>query len=171
MTCFWRGSQHCSRVSFACNSSAHVNDTHLFVALNDAWIEEIVSFKMSQDFLCQVLMTTFPSAHEADHRSTARFHKSDAWLSFALCSNEHVIRLEGRISAILFTTTRLCGELRPRLATQSGHQSLNGTCVALCAILAASVGGSGVRNVPAVFVSQHKLFDLIRTSDCSSITS
>ena len=30
-------------------------------------------------------------------------------------------------------------------ATQNGHQSLNGTCVALCAILAASVGGARVR--------------------------
>ena len=37
------------------DSSAHVNDTHLFVALNDDWIEEIVNFKMSQDFLRQVL--------------------------------------------------------------------------------------------------------------------
>ena len=36
-----------SRASFACKFSALVNDTHLFVALNDHWIEETVSFKMS----------------------------------------------------------------------------------------------------------------------------
>ena len=50
---------------------------------------------MSSEVLRQVLMTTFPSAHEADHHSTARFHKCDTWLSFALChcSNEHVVRL------------------------------------------------------------------------------
>ena len=83
-------------VSFACNFSTHVNDTHLFVTLNDHWVEETVSFKMSQDFLRQVLITSFPGAHEADHYSTARFHESDTWLSFALChcSNEHVVRLE-----------------------------------------------------------------------------
>ena len=100
MTCFWRESQHCSRVSFACKFSAHINDTHLLVALNDDWIEETVSFKMSQDFLRQVLITAFPGAHEADHHSTARFHERDVWLSFALChrSNEHVIRLELRES-------------------------------------------------------------------------
>ena len=74
MTCFWRESLNCSCVSFACNCSAHVNDTHLFVALKGDWIEETVSFKMSQDFLRQVLINTFPSAHEADHHSTARFH-------------------------------------------------------------------------------------------------
>ena len=51
----------------------------------------------------------------------------------------------------MFTTTCLCGELRPRLATQIGHQSLNGTCVALCAILAASVGGSGLRSILAKY--------------------
>ena len=73
MTCFWRKSLHCSGVSFACNFSTHVNDTHLFVALNDRWIEETTSFKMSQDFLRQILVTTFPSAHEADHYSTERF--------------------------------------------------------------------------------------------------
>ena len=61
MTCFWSKSSHFSRVSFACNFSAHVNDTHLFVALNDDWIEETVSFKMSQDFLRQVVVTTFTS--------------------------------------------------------------------------------------------------------------
>ena len=102
VTCFWRNSQHWSRISFGCNFSTHVNDTHLFVALNDDRIEETVSFKkkMSQDFLRQVLITTFPSAHEADHYSTARFHECDTWLSFALChrSNEHVIRLEFRQS-------------------------------------------------------------------------
>ena len=76
--------------------------------------------------------------------------KCETWLSFALChrSNEHVIRLEFRQSI-----RRLRGELRPRLATQMEHQSLNGTCVALCAILAASVGASGVRSVLAVCVS------------------
>ena len=56
-----------------------------FVALNDDRIEETVSFTMSQDFLRQVLITTFPSAHEADHYSTARFHECVTWLSFALC--------------------------------------------------------------------------------------
>ena len=165
MTCFWSESQHCSHVSFVCNFSTHVNDTHLFVAVKDDRIEETVSFKMSQDFLRQILKTTFPSAHEADHHSTARFHECDAWLSFALChrSNEYVIRLEfRRVSPVLFTTTRLCGEIRPRLATQNGHQSLTGTCVALCAILAASVGGF-TRNV--------KLSSLIRIGDCSSVTS
>ena len=127
----------------------------LFVALNDHWIEETISFKMSQDFLRQTLVTTFPSSHEADHHSTARFHECDTWLNFALChcSNEHVVWNFGSVSAVLFTTTRLCGQLRPRLATQIGHQSLNGTCVALCAIVAASVGGSGVRNDLAVFDS------------------
>ena len=100
MTCFWRESQHCSRVSFACNFSAHVNDIHLCVAVKDDWIEETVSFKMSRDFPRQVLITTFPSAHEDDHHSTAGFHECNAWLSFALChcSNEHVIRLEFRQS-------------------------------------------------------------------------
>ena len=89
-----------SRVSFACNFSTHVNGAHLFVALNDHWIEETINFKMSQEFLRQVLITTFPSAHEADHYSTGRFHECDAWLSFALChcSNEHVICLEFRQS-------------------------------------------------------------------------
>ena len=56
---FGRQSQHCSCVSFACNFYAHVNDTHLFVALKDDWIEETVSFKMLQDFLRQVLTHTF----------------------------------------------------------------------------------------------------------------
>ena len=83
-----------SRATF----STHVNDTHLFVALKDHLIEETISFKMTQDFLRQGLITTFPSAHEADHYSNARFHKCDTWLSFALChcSNEHVICLEFR---------------------------------------------------------------------------
>ena len=92
MTCFWRESQH--RVSFACNFSTHVNDTHLFVALKDDWIEETESFKMSQDFLRQVLIPTFPSA------STARFHECDAWLSYALShrSDEPVSRLDLRQS-------------------------------------------------------------------------
>ena len=63
MTCFGRESFHCSRVSFACNFSAHVNDTHLFVALKDDWIEVTVSFKLLQGFLRQVLITTFPRAH------------------------------------------------------------------------------------------------------------
>ena len=100
MTCFWRKSYHCSRVSFACNFSTHVNDTHLFGALKNNWIVETVSFKMSQDFLRQVLLTTFPSTDEPDHYSTASFHECDAWLSSALChcSNEHVIRLEFRQS-------------------------------------------------------------------------
>ena len=76
------------------------NDAHLFVASKDDWIEETVSSKMSQDFLRKVLITTFPSAHEADHHSTAHFHECNAWLSFALChcSNEHLIRLELRQS-------------------------------------------------------------------------
>ena len=66
--------------------------------LNDHWIDETISFKMSQDFLLQILVTTFPSAHEADHYSTARFHDCDTWLSFALChcSNEHEVCLEFR---------------------------------------------------------------------------
>ena len=48
------------------------NDTHLFVALKDDWIEETVSLKMTQDCLRQVLIT---GAHEADHYSTGRFHE------------------------------------------------------------------------------------------------
>ena len=59
----------------------------------------------------------------------------------------------GSVSAVLFTTTRLCEELRPRPATQNGHQSLNGTCVALCSILKASVGVSRVRSVIALIAS------------------
>ena len=99
-TCYWHEYQHRSRLSFACNFSAHVNDSRLFVALNDDWIEETVSFKMSQNFTRQVLITTFPSGHEADHHSTACFHKCDTWLSFALChcSIENVVRLEFRQS-------------------------------------------------------------------------
>ena len=82
---------------------------------------------------------------------SSRFHECDAWLSFALChrSNEHVIRLEFRQSIRRLVR----GELRRGLATQIGLQSLNGTCVALCAILAASFGGSGERSVLAVFAS------------------
>ena len=55
---------------------------------------------MSQDLLRQVLITSFPGAHEADHYATARFHESNTWLSLALChcSNEHVICLEFRQS-------------------------------------------------------------------------
>ena len=100
MTCFWRESQHCSLVSFACNFSADVNETHLFVASNDDRIEVTISFTMSEDFLRQVLITAFPSAREADHHSTVLFHECDSWLSFALChcSDEHVIRLELRQS-------------------------------------------------------------------------
>ena len=146
MTCFWRESQHWSRVSFACNFSTHVSDHYLFVALYNHWIEETVSFKMSHDFLRQVLITTFLGAHEADHYSIARFHECDTWLSFVSATvrmNMKSFWNFGRVSAVLFTTTRLCGELRPRLATRNGHQSMSGTCVALCAILAASVGGSG----------------------------
>ena len=87
-------------VSFAGNFSEHINDSHFFVALKVDWIEETVSFKMSQDFLRQVLITTFSSTHEADDHSTARFHTCNAWLSFALChcSNEHVVCLEFRQS-------------------------------------------------------------------------
>ena len=59
----------------------------------------------------------------------------------------------GSVSAVLFTTTPLYGELRPRLATQIGHQSLNGTCAVLCSVLAASVGVSGVRSDFRVFAS------------------
>ena len=90
----------CVRARSRATFSARVNDTDLFVAWKDGWIEETVSFKMSQDFLRQFLITPFPSAHEADHHSTARFHECDAWLSFALyhCSSEHVIRLELRQS-------------------------------------------------------------------------
>ena len=63
--------------------------------------------------------------------------------------------------------------LRPQLATQIGHQLLRGTCVALCAVLAASVGGSGVRIPLAGFASLEKieLSSLIRIGDCSSVTS
>ena len=175
MTCFWRESLHYSRLSFACNVSAHVNDAHLCVALKDDWIDEPTSFKMSQDFLRQVLINTFPSAHEADHHSTARFYKCDAWLSFPLChcSNEHVIRLELRQCVRCLVHHNLSVRRTPRLATQIGHQSLNGTCVALCAILAASVGGSGVRKCSCSFrfTRNVKLSALIRIGDCSSITS
>ena len=51
MTCFWRESQHGSRVSFACVFSAHINDTHFFVAFKGDWIEETVSFKNVAGFL------------------------------------------------------------------------------------------------------------------------
>ena len=78
----------------------------LICALNGHWIEGTVSFKMSQGFLRQVLIITFPGAHEADHCSTARFLERDTWLSFALCLVHH---------------THRCGELRPRFATQIGH--------------------------------------------------
>ena len=160
MTCFWRESQHCSRVSFKCNSSTHVNDTNLFVALKDDRIKETVSFKMSQDFLRQVLITTFPSANEADHHSTARFHKCDAWLSFALChrSNENVIRLELRQSIRRLvhhnsSVRRTSSETRN---TEWAPISEWNVCRVMChsrSICRRSVGGSGVRDVPAVFVS------------------
>ena len=65
--------QTCSCVSFACNFSAHVNDTHLFVALKDDWIEETVSFKMLQDFLRQVLTHTF-SEHTSPRVSSDVMH-------------------------------------------------------------------------------------------------
>ena len=67
---------------------------------------------------------------EADHHSTARLHECSARPSFALChcSNEHVIRLALR-------------------------QSVRCLVHRTCAILAASVGGTGVRNVLAVLVS------------------
>ena len=100
--CFLRTDLHLSKPCFVptrwSSDDTHVNDTHLFVALKDQWIEETIRFKMSQDFLRQILVTTFPSAHEADHHSTARFHECDTWLSFALCHclNEHVICLEFR---------------------------------------------------------------------------
>ena len=43
--------------------------------MNDNWIEETESFKRSQDFPRQALITSFLGAHEADHHSTARFHE------------------------------------------------------------------------------------------------
>ena len=46
-------------------------------------LSETVSFKMSQDFLRQVLITTFQSAHEADHYSAARFRKCDTMAEFS----------------------------------------------------------------------------------------
>ena len=71
---------------------------YLFVSLNDHGIEETISFKMLQDFLRQIFVTTFPSQHDADHHSTARFHECNTWLSFALCpcSNEHAACLDFR---------------------------------------------------------------------------
>ena len=85
---------------------------------------------MSQDFLRQVLITSFLGAHEADHYSTARFQECDTWLKIVLSATVRMNMLSvwnfGRVSAVLFTTTRLCGELRPRVAKQIGHQSLNG---------------------------------------------
>ena len=65
----------------------------------------------------------------------------------------------GSVSAVLFITTRLCGELRRQLATQIGHQSLNGTCVSVCAILTASVGGPGVRSI--LSFSFHQKFQAV----------
>ena len=69
-------------VSFSCNFSTRVNDTHLFVALNDHWIEETTSFKKSKNFLTQILMTTCPSANEADYHSTACFYERDTCVNF-----------------------------------------------------------------------------------------
>ena len=95
---------------------------------------------------------------------------------FALChcSNEHVVCLEFRQSIRrLFHPQLVCAENFVRDSQhKNGHQSLNGTCVALCAILAAFVGSSGVRSILAVFASQkYQAVRLIRIGDCSSITS
>ena len=159
MTCFWRKSKHCSRVSFACNFSTHVNDTHLFVVLNDDRIEETVSFKMSQDFLRQVLITSFPGAHEADHHSTARFYECDTWLTF--CSlpsepNEHVVCLEFRQSI-----RRLVHHNSSVRRTSSTTRNTD------------RAGGSGVRSISCSFrcTRNIQLSGLIRIGDCSSITS
>ena len=155
MTCFRRESYHCSRLSLARKFFAHANDTHLFVALYNRWIEEAVGLEMTVGFSRQASYSPVSRTDEADHCSTALFDKC-AWLRFAFshCTYKHVVCIELRHSAgVLFTTTRLCGELGPPLATHKGHQSLNGPCVVLCTILAASVGGSGVRNARAALVS------------------
>ena len=156
MTCLWRKSQHCSRVSFACNFSTHVNDTHLFVTLNNYWIEETISFKMSKDFLRQVLITTFPGAHEADHHSTARFHECDTWLSFALChrSNEHVVCLEFRqcMSCLVHHNSSVRRTSSTTRNTDWTPISEWNMCRVVCHF-AASVGGSGVRSILAFFAS------------------
>ena len=157
MTCFRRESQHCSRLSFACNCSAHVDDAHLFVALDDDRIEENVSFKMSQDFLRQVLITTFPEAHAADHHSTARFHECDAWLSFALChcSNEHAVSLELRQSVCCLVHHNSSARRTSPTSRNTEWAPISewNVCRVVCAILTASVGGSGVRGILEVFAS------------------
>ena len=55
---------------------------------------------MTKKFSRQVLVSTFPCAHEADHSSTACFHERDAWLCFALSQGTygHVHCLELRHS-------------------------------------------------------------------------
>ena len=111
MTCFRRKSQHCSRLSLARKFSAHINDTDLFVALYNHWIEETVGLELTQNFLRQLLISAFPRAHEADHCSTARFHERDAWLSFALGHRpyEHVVRLELRQGCLRSCSPQLVG--------------------------------------------------------------
>ena len=104
-----------SRASF----SAHANDTHLFIALYNHWIEKTAGIKMTKDFSRQVLVSSYCS--------TARVNTCDALQRFPLshCTCEHVVCLELRreCQKCLFTTTRLCGEPLTRLATQHGHQS------------------------------------------------
>ena len=60
------------------------------------WIEETEGLKLTQDFLRQLLVSSFPRTHEVDHCATARFHESDAWLSLTLRHHpyEHAGRLE-----------------------------------------------------------------------------
>ena len=64
------------------------------------WTEKAVGLKITKDFSRQVLVSSFLRAQETDHCSTARFHKSDACLRFALshCTYEHVVYLELRQS-------------------------------------------------------------------------
>ena len=135
---------------------ARVNDTHLFLVLYNHRIEETVGLELTQHFLRQLLISAFPIAHEANHCSTVHFHERNAWLSFALghLPYEQVVRLELRqgVRSLVHNDFAMW---RPSSSARHAerHQSLNGTCVVLCTILAASVGGSGVRNARAALVS------------------
>ena len=53
---------------------------------------------------------SFLCAHEADHHSTACFHKRDAWLCFALHDSEYDTKSAWNFGSAVFTTARLCGE-------------------------------------------------------------
>ena len=128
---------------------------------------------MSQDFLRQVLITTSPGAHEADHHSTARVHECDAWLSFALChrSNEHVICLEFRqgIRRLVHHNSSVRRTLSATRNTDRAPISEWNVCRVVCH----SRSGCGwfrstLRSCCFRFTRNVKLSRLIRIGDCSS---